>query len=47
MQFKSGDMENYTAMIYIVSFIIAFLILVAFTYLFGKKGNYRNDGTEV
>lgn len=33
-------------MIWIVSGIIAFLILVALTELLGRKGNYKNDGTE-
>ena len=34
-------------MIYLVSGVIAFLVLLALTELFGQKGNYKNDGTKL
>jgi hypothetical protein len=34
-------------MIWIISGAIAFMIIVALTKLLGKKGNYKNDGTEI
>jgi hypothetical protein len=33
-------------MIWVVSFIIAFLVLVALADLLGKKGHYKNSGHE-
>jgi len=33
-------------MIYVISFVIALLVLFAVTDLFGKKGNYKNDGSD-
>jgi hypothetical protein len=34
-------------MIWIISSVIAFLVLLALTELFGQKGNYKNDGTKL
>jgi len=34
-------------LITIISGIIALLILIGLTALLGKKGNYKNDGTEI